>query len=260
MKTRPTMLRFAAIAMFAFATGQADAVTVQFQEGVSPDGTFNHAATYLRQGQATTNFDDNSLLTGFNSSGSALSLRPILAYDLTAGLAPGMTLSDIALSLIVDGDRDDMLIDIFELTPGGDVNNLFVESEATWNEYASGSPWSTAGGDFDPLSPLATVDTTGNTSDGSTVTFSSTPAFLSAAQAAYDAARPFQFILVSQSEGSNALMDFDDDSNATPANRPLLTVTAAPADDPQTAPVVPEPATAVLAMFALGAVAARRRG
>ena len=237
---------------FSFAAGlavQGQTITTNFQQGVSPDGSFSHEATYLREGQDDNNLNGEDFIVGYNGAGTALRLRAVLAWDLNEGFDPGLTFEDISLTLTVgSGSSDAIVMDIFELTPGGDVNNTFSESEATWNNYAAGTPWNTEGGDFGST-VLSSADSTGSTSTGDKVTFESTSAFLAAAQSAYDDGRVFQFIIVSQTEFTAELMRFDDNTSSA-ADRPLLSVTA-----------IPEPSTyaAIFALSALGLVILRRR-
>ena len=244
-------ITFTALALMlglTLSSSPALAQTVNFQQGESPDNTFSHQVTYIREGQSTTNLNGEDLLVGFNGSGTARRLRAIFSYDFSEGFSPGLTFTDLELTLTVaSGSSDAIVMDIFELTPGGNVENLFSESEATWNNYATGTPWSTPGGDFDSNSVLTFADSTGNTSTGDKVTFGSTSAFVSAAQAAYDEDRLFQFIIVSQTESTADLMRFDDNSS-TVADRPLLTVTA-----------IPEPGTLILVGIALGSLLLFRR-
>lgn len=249
MNAYKSLLCFFAISLVAVSVLHSQTIVSNFQQGVSPDGSFTHEATYIREGQQTTNLNGEDFIVGYNGSGSALRMRAIFSWDLSEGFGPGLTFEDISLTLTVgSGSSNAIIMDIFELTPGGNVNNTFLESEATWNNYAAGTPWNTAGGDFGST-VLSSANSSGRTSTGDKVTFASTPDFVAAAQSAYDDGRMFQFIIVSQTETSANLMRFDDNTSSA-ANRPLLTVTA-----------IPEPSTyaAIFALSALGLVILRRR-
>ncbi|MCC5849063.1 MAG: DNRLRE domain-containing protein [Verrucomicrobia bacterium] len=248
MKTKTSKFFALATLLTALLTGaSAFAQTFQFQEGVSPDGTFTHQNTYIREGQNTTNLNGDDLLVGYNGSGSALRLRAIFEFDLSSVIDSGLTIEELSLTLTVaSGSSDAITINMYELSPGGDLNTPFNQAEATWDQYSSGNDWDTPGGDFGSTL-LSSVNTSGSTSTGDTFTFSNTPEFISAAQAAYENSRPFQFILVSNDETARDLMRIVSNAGSE-SDRPLLTVTA-----------IPEPGTLVLLGIALGTLVIFRR-
>ncbi|MCC5843259.1 MAG: PEP-CTERM sorting domain-containing protein [Verrucomicrobia bacterium] len=248
MKTKTSKFFALATLLTALLTGaSAFAQTFQFQEGVSPDGTFTHQNTYIREGQVTINQNNDDLIVGFASSGSARRMRAIFSYDFSSVIDPGLTIEELSLTLTVaSGSSNAITINMFELLPGGDLNTPFNQAEATWTQYSSGNDWDTLGGDFGSTL-LSSVNTSGSTSTGDTFTFSNTPELVSAAQAAYENSRPFQFILVSNDETVGALMRIVSNAGSA-SDRPLLTVTA-----------IPEPGTLVLLGIALGTLAIFRR-
>jgi hypothetical protein len=133
-----------------------------------------------------------------------------------------------------------------------------VENQVTYTSWKTGTAWTTAGGDFSAavLSSAGVVDSDGQNDfdNGEKATFTSTAAFVTAAQNAFDAGLPLELILLSpmaEAATSSNFARFGSDDATTAGNRPLLSVTYS---------VTPEPGSVGLAILAgTGALCRRRR-
>ena len=100
--------------------------------------------TILDSGNPTINYGNNTYITLYNAG----LWRPILRFDFSA-LPTGSVISAAVLSLYYwynDGGGYDPVGRTFwayELT-----QTAWVELEATWNIYKTGSNWTAAGGDY----------------------------------------------------------------------------------------------------------------
>src|SRR5438105_1698760 len=118
---------------------------------------------------ADTNFDSTSTLDVGNFGAASLR-RSVMAFD-TSSIPIGATITSATLQLTQtsqDIPAESQTVRLFKLL------RAFVEAEATWNSYATGSAWSTAGAfgagtDYDS-SASATATTPANQTDGSTTT------------------------------------------------------------------------------------------
>ncbi len=233
----------------------AQAAIMSFQEGVSPDATYQTGAAWFRSSDTSGNFNAQFIVVGTKTTPDVL--RSALSFDLAA--LPDLTQID-SVTLTVRADRDhadstsgNYGLDLQELT------RSFVESEVTWASYSMGNNWTTPGGDFNST-VLSHVDANPYSfvTDGPSYTFSSGAAFVQAAQDAYDNDESLDLIL--RSLGAEGLATYvqanfyvRSDEYATASNRPKLTVNYS---------IIPEPSTLVLlgigSLVAL-AVGIRRR-
>jgi hypothetical protein len=207
---------------------------------------YNHVGAELQSGRPTNNYGTlNDIRVGGNP-GVRGNLRGALAFDLSH-IPTGSTIHSVSLTLngnLVVGDGGTYLdFELFKLD--GDV----VETETTWNRASAGDDWSTPGGDFGGLS-LSTLfgqDTTG------VKEFVSTIAFVEAAQQALDQDQPLSMMLTAlaaENLSSSWYMRFTSDDNSNLAQRPTLNI--------QYSVAIPEPASAVVLLFAAMMLMARR--
>lgn len=108
----------------------------------------------MYSGNTTTNYSTDTLQTG-RSSNSYLR-RWVMQITLPAD--PGGTITDVALNLTTNYVSGSMTLNIHELT-----QTAWVETEVSWANYASGSAWTSAGGDYNATvidSVLANVNST----------------------------------------------------------------------------------------------------
>ena len=74
--------------------------------------------------------------------------RILIGFDLSS-IPPTSTILDATLRLYEDSKHDGQTVSLQRLT------NSWAESQVTWNNRITGTPWATPGGDFD-ATPLAT--------------------------------------------------------------------------------------------------------
>ena len=145
--------------------------------------------------------------------------RSVLSFPLT-GIPAGSTIAAVSLALDnfgvtkLSGQYVDM--ELYQVT--GD----FDENSVTWNSRSNGVPWGAPGGDFSgiPLSTLYQVK------GSSTNVFVNTVVFTQAAQAALNAGKPLNLMLMApdaELATNNLYAKFRSDE-ATTGQLPMLTV------------------------------------
>lgn len=141
--------------------------------------------------------------------------RPLLNFDLSA-IPAGATIDTAKLTVEV--------YTAINTGPTGTVSrctrpDTWVESEAQWNDFASGSAWTAGGGDFDDTGPPAGVDFT---LPGSTGSFDIT-GLATMVQAAYDAGDEYSVIIRTDDENpaDSEFIAFDSSEGTT---QPVLEV------------------------------------
>lgn len=99
--------------------------------------------TSLLQSAPTTNYGTTTYLLVQSQDGSR-NMRTILKFDFSS-LPAGAIISAATLSLyeLTGGNAAGYTYGAYELTQAG-----WVELEATWNNYKTGSAWAAAGGDY----------------------------------------------------------------------------------------------------------------
>lgn len=239
----------------------ATAAVINFQQNVSPSGTYEHLGQDFRAAGGVNN--GAQMLVGIqgNVETPNHAMRSVLGFDLSA-IPAGSTINSISLRLVSDGGQVGTIagvgvINLHQLTPNGDPANALVEGQASFVNWKAENPWTTSGGDYDstPMSTSVLDNTNDNTAldPGETATFGSTAAFLAAAQFALDNGIPLQFILIAPTAEaattSNNFFRFRSDDFATAADRPLLTIDY----------TIPEPSSSMLCALAAGAALGLRR-
>jgi len=237
------------VAMLAI-TASAQADVISFQEVT--DG-YQHHGVRIRSDQPSANGGNDSddiWIVGGLGNGDVL--RTPVSFDIASAInaaAPGgATINSVTLTLVrdLDGSSGSGTYTA-ELRL---LNTLFDETTATWN-----SPWTNPGGDFSTL--LSTQSADVNAGEDTQFVFSSTPAFVAAAQAAVDNSTPLAFMIkgddaMEQSSERNLFFFQPDDGGQAGGGAgtpPILTID-----------FVPEPATmSLLAIGGLGALIRRRR-
>lgn len=234
-----------AMGLMVGAGQPAEAATINFQEGVSPSGTYNMGATYIRQNQADTNQNNDPDVELIAGPTTNTVIRGLFEFDVSS--IPGGDQIDSA-SLVLTTHATGVGIggtQTFNLHAYGfDVD----ETAATWNTPDSGGS-DVAGGTLGALLSSATFDVTQNSL---TVTFGDSAAFQTAVSNALSGDGMLRLILVNSDEsitGSHKFARFQPDNSATPGGRPELIVTHS----------IPEPTS--LALMGLGGllIAVRRR-
>ena len=214
-------------------------------------------ATFIRSDQATTNHDSTVyLLSGSANSGSPRS-RTLLGFDLST-LADNPVFNRVELDLTVkqlDGGAGSVLLgstwNLYGVTEDTANNLFFSETQVTWNSRATGIPWSTPGGDFDPLL-LASVTLDWEPAVGDVITLVGTGALTSAVSSAIADDETLYLMLMQGGEGTNSARRFlfvHSESSGTLAQAPTLRLTQ-----------IPEPSTTLMLLGAgLAASLMRRR-
>jgi hypothetical protein len=220
------LCHFVFIAAVALALPTAGAQT-SFQEGVTPTVAYTHDATYIRSGDADSNFDADTDLELIVGSTIGDLLRSMLEFDLSE--IPASDQAD-SVSLVLTthsntgldqgGEDGNPTFDVYSY--GFDID----ESAATWNAPADGD--ATAGGTLGTLLASASFDVTVT---GQAITFGDSPAFRSAVDDALAGDAVLRLIVVKRDEstvGTHEFARFAADSFATVADRPRLNVEHSP--------------------------------
>ena len=251
------MLRkIAPISLFGLLPVQA--ATITFQEGVGPTVGYDHISKDIRSQPASNN--GGQTLVG-NQPGGVGKIRTLMSFGLSA-IPAGSTINSISLTLVTDNQDQGGnaagvgVINLHEIIPNGVAANDMIDG-STWSNWSSTGTWTTEGGDYSPTaltsSAINDANTNGRLEYGETAAFSSTPAFVAAAQAAFDAGLPLEFILLSPTAEGNATAQnffrFVSDNHPTTNLRPLLVIDY----------TVPEPSTAAFALLSAGLLIRRSR-
>jgi len=270
----------AGIAVAAY-TRIASATIVTFQDHAQPTASFQSVAAYLRNDKATNNFGGDPQVVAGTLGGSTGRVRAVFAYDLrTAGaVPPGSTITDVSFALTVataDGAASasrNVTLEMHPLT-GTMTEGIGTSVPATstsgvsWNNRATSTPWTAAGGDFSATVLASVTADPASISESTILTFTgsgtSNP-LVQAAQAALDnpTSGVFEFLIKipsgtspGQEQGtSRELFIFHSDDNLNnggsfdPSVSPILQITE-----------TPEPASvAVLLPAVAGGLLLRRR-
>ena len=220
------------------------AETIQFREGVSPDATYGHGATYIQDANPTENYNDggvtNALIVGNTLTAYYRSLFEfdLSAIETAAGGSP-ITIDDVSLTLYANantGEGNAITVQLSALAED------FDETTVTWNSLdPDGGDLTGAILSSSSFDPSPSVD----------VVFSSTSNFTQAAAnalAATDNTLRFIAVKTGGDAVSFARLSYEE-SDMSAAKRPKLTVEYT---------IIPEPSTCMLLLSAalLGAAVA----
>lgn len=246
-------------AVVAGALAQPGATTVQYQEDVSPSGSYQHLGSEIRLADPTGNGGGGGLIR----TGGDNRLRTVFAFNLT-GITSDMIITSVSLrmhenSLGTPGGTS-VPVEVHQLTnttPMIEGNGDFLGSSSdpfgvTWNRIqnngTSDIPWATPGGGGDFSATILSSATV--TNDASVFyTFGSSAAFVAATQAALSDPNGLQLILYAPTTENffGNFVRWDSDDASEPTFRPLLEIS-----------YVPEPTIAALVGLS-GLVLLRRR-
>lgn len=199
------------------AFDHVDVVTDSFQEGVSPDSSYDGASdTYLSQNAPSSNFglSGTLLADGDDPSGSGNDLASLMRWDLSA-IPSGATV-----------DSAEINIEVFNVSSGTydiyEVKRDWFEADATWNVYAPGTPWETPGalGAGDRGSSILGTVTAGSVGSYK-VTLNADG--IAAVQGWVDTPSLNHGVIIASSSTTDGL-DFRSSEHSTASQRPRLTV------------------------------------
>jgi hypothetical protein len=182
------------------------------------------ADTKLVENAPTTNYGlhNPARATGDDPAGSGKDVYSLLKWDLT-GIAPGTKISSASVDLNVT-NASNQTYQLYE------IKRPWVEREASWQLYASGSSWELAGakGTLDRGAQLGTITpkSTGK---------QSAPISASVVQRWIDEPTTNQGIIIANTTNTDAF-DFSSREAATTSNRPQLSVTYTTSDATDTTP------------------------
>jgi len=257
MKGNKSILALAAftITLFALVSTNAHAITVSLQQGAA--GYTSGDGVTIRLNQATTNQNvSTQIIVGNNSTDGPL--RGLFEYDLspilTAAGGNPFIIDSVSLVLrVTDLGFAGSPFTTYDLHLLG--SNLdFNETTVTYNNAPS-----VAGGSIGTLLSSVAFDPDLAGIVGTDQTFGSSAAFIAALTNALntDPNDTIRFIAKAATESGRNFARFDTDEVTTVGNRPELIVNfSIIAPDPA---IVPEPATASLALLGLGGLMLRRR-
>ncbi len=246
------LLTFGGVLGLLLSMPEASADTIVFQNGSSPTAgyTGNDVARMEERFPGVNYGDATEGLVGTLGTADTL-FHTVLSFDLSA-IPSGATINSASLSLYETTDAGSVSsavqFDLHELTQS------FVESQVTWDDYSTGNPWATAGGDYS-ATVLSSITVNPNTSSG-VQTFATSGDFTTVVQSALDGSESLELLLklndTDEAGSSRYLFRFRTEDYGTVADRPLLTVDYTP---------VPEPASSALIVVGgiVGLVVWRRR-
>lgn len=194
------------------------AVTVSFQDGVAP--TSSYAGTTdssIKQGAATTNFGTVTSLEADGDDGGGVDKAALVRWALS-GIPAGSVVQSASVTMRI-------------IDPTPNTYNVYgllrswTESQVTWQNAATGSPWATAGamGATDRGALVGTV-----TGSAGTTTITLNSAGVARVQSWVDGGTNAGLI-IAHTTNTNGI-DFASSESATLANRPRLTITYLPPD------------------------------
>ncbi|MDH3511387.1 MAG: DNRLRE domain-containing protein [Gammaproteobacteria bacterium] len=192
-------------------------LTLVFQTGVAPSASYMGARdAYLSEQQPDTNAGSESdlLVDGDDPGGSGLDKASLMAWDISA-IPPGAVVESASVIIEVTNPT----LSQYALRA---MQRDWQESEATWNQYAAGAPWSIPGGlGTDDRGTDVLGQVTANATGTQTTLLNADGIAL--VQDWVDGTLPnYGFILSDTSSGDG--LDFWSSEAITPTNRPRLSV------------------------------------
>ncbi len=197
----------------------ATATTRSFQDGVSPASSYAGTRdTYISEPNPTSKFGTATTLRVDGEAGSGQDLSTLVKWDISS-IPSGRTVQTATITVFVT-NRSAQSYQVFQL------KRPWVEDQASWNLYATGSKWSVPGAK-------------GSTDRGSTVLGTLTASALGSytlmlnssgvalVQSWVNAPSSNNGLIIANTTSSDDLI-FSSRSTSTRANRPRLTVTYLP--------------------------------
>lgn len=216
---------------FAPLTPPDPTTTLSFQDGVWPDATYAGTAdTMIRVKYADNNYGAEASCEAAGDGFVGLAKEVALRWDVS-DVPDGSTVQEALVTLNVTDDTVAAGYYAYQL------QRDWIESEATWNQYRSGSNWELPGaqGTLDRnLTPIGKLIPT----DPVSYTFSLNP---NVVQSWLDTPSTNYGILIANPDNSNRVI-FDCRETSVAANRPMLTIRYSQDGDPTTP--TPTPTTA----------------
>jgi hypothetical protein len=173
--------------------------------------------TVIDDTNTTVNYDTNNLYVGWPGGKTTNDLRSLLEFDLASpasGLAipVGAVIDSATLALVVaQASASADAATIYRVT-----RTDWLEAQATWLVYKTSTNWSIAGGDVSTPSVAFTLPITTGTKSYTITTI--------VADALASRGRLVEILLRKDTEGAGSIALYYDAENATPGNRPVLTV------------------------------------
>jgi len=196
------------------ATGS---VTTVFQDGVLPSPSYAGTRdTVIKQANATTNFGPATTLDMDGDDGNGVDKSILLKWD-TASIPSGKSVTAVTLALRVVNSTANTY-QIFE------AKRNWVETQATWNVFATGSSWQVAGAAGANDRGATVLATVGPASSGTTVTVSLNASGVALVQNWINNPSANFGFLMTNSTNTDGL-DFSSSEAATASTRPKLTIT-----------------------------------
>ncbi|HWZ96286.1 MAG TPA: DNRLRE domain-containing protein [Candidatus Dormibacteraeota bacterium] len=214
----PSFKILALLFLFASLSAVASArEQVVIQKGTNGNTQLRGGDTYLDQSNATNNFGSTTPLLVQNSGSNAVR-RALFVFDLS--VLPNVGVKTATLTLRVVSAPSST-----RTYRANYVTSLWNETGASWsnrlNAASASTAWGAAGGDFN-----ASIGSASNsasvTSGSATLAFTVT----AAVQAWYNGGANYGLLVKDNTEtGASVPTSFSSNEDATPANRPQLTVT-----------------------------------
>jgi len=195
-------------------------VTISFQDGVAP--TSSYAGTTdasIKQATPTTNYGSTTTLEPDGDAGSGTDKSGLVRWQLS-GIPAGSIVQSASITFQIT-DPTTETFNVYKLL------RPWTESQVTWQNAATGTPWATAGamGATDRGAIVGTV-----TGSNGTKTITLNSAGLSMVQSWMDGGTNAG-VVIAHATNANAIY-FATSEHATPSFRPRLNITYAPPDPP----------------------------
>ncbi|HJS59689.1 MAG TPA: DNRLRE domain-containing protein [Vicinamibacteria bacterium] len=194
----------------------ATGATRSFQDGVSPASSYAGTKdTYISEPNPTSKFGTATTLRVDGDAGSGQDLSTLLTWDISS-IPSGRTVQTATITILVT-NKSAQPYQVFEL------KRPWVEGQASWNVYATGSAWSVPGakGSLDRGSTV--LGTVAASALGS-YTFTLNSSGVALVQSWVNAPSSNNGLIIANTTSSDDLI-FSARHVSTTANRPKLTVT-----------------------------------
>lgn len=199
--------------------------TMRFQESLYPDNAYEAGATQIR---TDSTLGESDLLIIGEAADHEKTLRSVFSFDLSS-LPAGAHVVSVSLTLRADRDETNgPSVDGQFVLSLHQLEKSFVESEATWDQWAEGQPWDTPGGDFVDT-PLTTLEANPYRllSQGPDYVWESTAAFVRAVQTALASSEPLDLLLRTpdgEAQNDRVVYFFHSDDAGALDTHPLLSI------------------------------------